>query len=439
MRGEPSHQTVALADVLLRVEAGWSPVCSATPPGRDEWGVLRLSAITSGRFVETEAKTLLPTSVPRDRFEIGPGDVLMSRANGVRALVGVACTVREVRPRLLLPDLAFRLVSDPKQLDPEFLGLALASSDVRRQLDGAMRGTSGQYKISQADVRALRIPLPSPEIQRRIVTAHEVIERRISALERVRAKCEVAEAAMAASALAGGAQGWPTRRLESVATVAAGVTLGSEPVGDGVVELPYLRVANVLDGRIDTAEVKAVRILRSQLDRYALRAGDLLLTEGGDLDKLGRGAVWDGRLDPCLHQNHVFRVRCGEELSSEFLALYTASPAGRAYFQSVGKQTTNLASINSTQVKGMPVPVPPRAEQDRLLGPVRAVRARVEGLGRQIEKLRAVQRGLTEDLLTGRVRVEPRRQHRPLTTTPARTPARNAESVALRTLSTRSG
>ncbi|MFF5776681.1 hypothetical protein ACFY7Y_06970 [Streptomyces virginiae] len=258
-------------------------------------------------------------------------------------------------------------------------------------------------KIGAGAVEDLEIPLPRPEEQSRIVAAHDAIERRIAALERMKAKYEVAEAALSARALSGDTAEWPSHRLESVATVAAGVTLGSEPVGDGVVELPYLRVANVLDGRIDTTEVKAVRILRSQYERYALRAGDLLLTEGGDLDKLGRGAVWDGRLDPCLHQNHVFRVRCGDDLSPDFLALYTSSPAGRAYFQSVGKQTTNLASINSTQVKAMPVPVPPLVEQERLLGPVRAVRVRNEALGRQIEKLRVVQLGLVDDLLSGRV------------------------------------
>jgi type I restriction enzyme S subunit len=363
-----------------------------------------LSAITSGKFLETEAKTLLATAIPRRRFEIRSGDVLMSRANGVRALVGVACTVGTVRPRLLLPDLAFRLVPNAELLDPKFLGLTLSSCNVRQQVDAVMRGTSGQYKISQKDVRNLNIPVPALDDQRRIVAAHEAIGHRITALEQARAKSSMVEVALSASALASGLGEWPIRRLESVATVAAGVTLGSEPTGDGVIELPYLRVANVLDSRIDTADVKTVRIMRSQYARYALRRGDLLLTEGGDLDKLGRGAVWDGRIDPCLHQNHVFRVRCGDALSSDFLELYTSSPAGRAYFQSVGKQTTNLASINSTQVKNMPVPVPPRNDQDRLLAPVRAIRGRIAALSRQIEKLELVQQGVTEDLLTGRVR-----------------------------------
>ncbi|WAX77803.1 restriction endonuclease subunit S [Streptomyces sp. KMM 9044] len=394
---------MALKDVLRKVETGWSPVCDSARPAMDEWGVLKLSAVTSGKFVASEAKRLPNEVLPRIAFEVRRGDVLMSRANGVKALVGVACTVNQVRPRLLLPDLVFRLVADPDLLDPGFLGIVLTSAAVRRQIEAAMRGTSGQYKVSQADVRALEIPrLPLSE-QRDIVAAHKAFERRIGALERMLAKVEIAESALSAHAL--GQVGTAGPRLDSVATVAAGVTLGSELVGDGTIELPYLRVANVLDGRIDTTDVKTVRIVKTQYERYALRKGDLLLTEGGDLDKLGRGAVWDGRIDECLHQNHVFRVRCGEQMLPDFLALYAASPEGRAYFQRVGKQTTNLASINSTQVKQMPVPVPPVEEQRRLLGPVHAARERAAVLQQQIAKLRTIQQGVIEDLLSGRSRV----------------------------------
>ncbi|MGW1812224.1 restriction endonuclease subunit S [Streptomyces sp. NPDC002125] len=407
MRGDEAvtatRPTVPLKSLLKKVETGWSPVCDAAPPALDEWGVLRLSAVTSGTFVPTEAKRLPPAVAPRPTFEVKTGDVLVSRANGVKALVGVACFVGDVRARLLLPDLVFRLTADNGKLDSRFLGIALSSAGLRRQIDAVMRGTSGQYKISKADIQRLELPKVPLAEQRRIVTAHAAFERRIGALERSLDKLSPVAEALAAVALNQSQTDWDRVPLADIATVAAGVTLGSEPVGDGTVELPYLRVANVLDGRIDTKETKTVRILRSQYERFALRKGDLLLTEGGDLDKLGRGAVWDGRIDACLHQNHVFRVRCGERMTPDFLALYTSSPEGRAYFQSVGKQTTNLASINSTQVKQMPVPVPPVAEQVRLLGPVHAVRLRAAALEHQIRKLRTVQQGVVEDLLNGRV------------------------------------
>lgn len=289
-------------------------------------------------------------------------------------------------------------------IDPHFLAYAIRvrTPEILSMVEETSHGTG---RLDTARLQELEIGVPPLAEQRQIVAVHAAFERRIVALERMLGKVLVAEAALCAGALQEPAGGWGRGTLETVATVAAGVTLGSEPVGDGTVELPYLRVANVLDGRIDTLEVKTVRILQTQYARFALRKGDLLLTEGGDLDKLGRGAVWDGRIDECLHQNHVFRVRCGDQMLPDFLALYTSSPEGRAYFQSVGKQTTNLASINSTQVKKMPVPVPPVDEQERLLGPIRSVRSRAAALQKQIGKLRVVQEGVVEDLLSGKVAV----------------------------------
>ncbi|MEU2363195.1 restriction endonuclease subunit S [Streptomyces noursei] len=401
--GGEAHRQVRLKEVLQgNLRNGYSP--KEVP----QWtGVLALGlgCLTGDGFVPRQLKRVPDTPEAR-RALLQEGDLLVSRAN-TRELVGLAGRYQDVGAPCIYPDLMMRLRVNASQCLPSYMELVLRSDAVRRELRALARGTSeSMVKISAGAVENLVVPLPSLDGQRQIVAAHKAVEHRIAALERVQAKSSVAEAALSANALASGVDKWPIQRLESIATVAAGVTLGSEPTGDGVVELPYLRVANVLDGRIDTAEVKTVRILRSQYDRYALRPGDLLLTEGGDLDKLGRGAVWDGRLAPCLHQNHVFRVRCSDVLSSDFLELYTSSPAGRAYFQSVGKQTTNLASINSTQVKDMPVPVPPPEEQDRLLAPVRAIRARIAALSSQIEKLKAVQKGMTEDLLTGRMRLE---------------------------------
>ncbi|MFI5751806.1 restriction endonuclease subunit S [Streptomyces sp. NPDC051644] len=287
-------------------------------------------------------------------------------------------------------------------IDPYFLAYAIR---VRTpEILGMVEETShGTGRLDTARLKELEIGIPPMDEQRRIVAVHGAFERRIGALEQVLSKLDVAREALSAQALSQSqGAGWRVSSLDEVATVAAGVTLGSEPVGEGTIELPYLRVANVLDGRIDTADVKSVRILQAQRERFALREGDLLLTEGGDLDKLGRGAVWDGRIDVCLYQNHVFRVRCGARMSPDFLALYTSSTEGRAYFQRVGKQTTNLASINSTQVKKMPVPVPPVEEQERLLGPIHAVRSRIAVIERHIAKLRVVQQGAVEDLLGGK-------------------------------------
>jgi type I restriction enzyme, S subunit len=165
--------------------------------------------------------------------------------------------------------------------------------------------------------------------------------------------------------------------------------------------LPYLRVANVQDGFIDTSEIKTVRILRTELERYRLRPGDVLMTEGGDFDKLGRGAVWDDSIDPCLHQNHIFRVRCDPSvLLPEYLAMYSASPAGRRFFLSLSKQTTNLASINLTQLKAFLVPIPALPEQRRIIEVLGSVDEAAQSAEWIITKLEQAKQGLRHDLLT---------------------------------------
>lgn len=154
-------------------------------------------------------------------------------------------------------------------------------------------------------------------------------------------------------------KGWSRRPLHEVADVRTGVAKGKTGLIDPV-ELPYLRVANVQDSFINLSEVKTIEVERHQIDRYSLKAGDILMTEGGDFDKLGRGAVWNGTLDPCLHQNHVFAVRAKRELVNPlFLSALSGSEYGRTYFLSCAKRSTNLASINSSQLKAFPVLLPP--------------------------------------------------------------------------------
>ena len=157
--------------------------------------------------------------------------------------------------------------------------------------------------------------------------------------------------------------GWKKTALDHLAEVQTGIAKG-KPINGAAVTVPYLRVANVQDGHVDLSVIKEISLKPSEVDRYSLRKGDVLFTEGGDFDKLGRGTVWNGEIEPCLHQNHVFAVRPNpDRLLPEFLAFQAASQYGRRYFQLSSKQSTNLASINSTQLKQFPVLLPPIPEQ----------------------------------------------------------------------------
>jgi type I restriction enzyme S subunit len=144
-----------------------------------------------------------------------------------------------------------------------------------------------------------------------------------------------------------------------------------------------LRVANVQRGFLELDVIKDIEIPFEELDKFRLQPNDLLITEGGDWDKVGRTAIWRGEIADCIHQNHVFRGRLvSTELRPEWFMLYFNSPVGRRYFESASKQTTNLASINATELRGCPVPTPPLAEQKRIV-------ARVEELLRWCDTLEA--------------------------------------------------
>lgn len=201
---------------------------------------------------------------------------------------------------------------------------------------------------------------------------------------------------------------WAIEMLGSHAQISGGVTLGRSISGLGVVELPYLRVANVQDGYLDLEEIKIVQIFKSEIARYKLECGDVLMNEGGDFDKLGRGAIWAGQLDECLHQNHVFRVRCDtSRLEPRYLTAYSGSYFGRKFFVQASKQTTNLASINSTQLKAFPLRLPPILEQHAINSRLAAIDAKMKTEKTLCNKLQEQKSGLMDDLLTGRVRVPP--------------------------------
>lgn len=164
--------------------------------------------------------------------------------------------------------------------------------------------------------------------------------------------------------------GWTWASLDQLTEIRSGITLNQqEQPADGKL-VPYLRVANVQRGYLDLNDVKEVAVSAKDLADLLLEDGDILFNEGGDRDKLGRGWVWEGQLDNCIHQNHVFRARpVTDEIESRFVSIW-ANTFGKAYFERVAKQTTNLASINLGKLAQLPVPLPSCAEQQVILSKI---------------------------------------------------------------------
>jgi type I restriction enzyme S subunit len=130
--------------------------------------------------------------------------------------------------------------------------------------------------------------------------------------------------------------------------------------------------------------VATIDIPVDDLARYALKPGDVLMNEGGDFDKLGRGCVWEGQIQPCISQNHVFAVR-PREIASEWLNAVIGSDYARYYFMSRSKQSTNLASISSTNLMELPVVLPPVKEQTEILSYVAVETSRFDALSAEAQ------------------------------------------------------
>lgn len=163
-------------------------------------------------------------------------------------------------------------------------------------------------------------------------------------------------------------QDWQWERLGNLADIVGGVTKGRKLDGRSTISLPYLRVANVQDGYLDLEQIKYIDVLREDLEKYRLEHGDILYTEGGDRDKLGRGTIWKDEIKDCIHQNHVFRARLiSDSISNSFIAYFSRTTLAKDYFFKRAKQTVNLASINMTILSNFPVPLPSSQEQVQIL------------------------------------------------------------------------
>lgn len=153
---------------------------------------------------------------------------------------------------------------------------------------------------------------------------------------------------------------WRWLRLGDVAEVVGGITKdGSKQGRDDLIEVPYLRVANVQRAALALENVSTIRVPEHKAEALALQPGDVLLNEGGDRDKLARGWVWEGQIADCIHQNHVFRARVTEPGLSPYFLSWTTNTIGSRWAEINGKQSVNLASISLRMIRRMPVVVPP--------------------------------------------------------------------------------
>jgi type I restriction enzyme, S subunit len=332
-----------------------------------------------------------------ESYLLKEGDVLLARSG---ATVGKAFIYRKEWGQACFAGYLIKFSCNRDLLLPEFLFQFTQSSIYWAQVkSGTIQSTIQNFSAEKYS--ELFIPLPPIERQQKIceyldretqkidslIAAKKrllelLAEKRRSMITQAVTRGLTVDVSMKDSGVAWIGQipeDWNIVSLSFLAKVKSGVAKGRNLGSNQTMHVPYLRVANVQDGYVNLDDVANIEVLPEEVSAFSLRRGDVLMNEGGDADKLGRGAVWDAAIEPCLHQNHVFAVRC-HGIEPEWLSTLTGSSYAKAYFESRAKQSTNLASISSTNLKELPVVLPPRDMQISIVNELRGLLTKLDAL-----------------------------------------------------------
>jgi type I restriction enzyme, S subunit len=311
---------VRLGEILLAIEAGRSFTCEPRRATRDEWGIIKVSAMTWGKFDAQENKAVPAGRSIDPRYEIRPGDILVSRAN-TEAYVGAPVLVGQCRPHLLLSDKSLRLIPG-SGIDRQWLVYALASPTVRRQISAKSTGAQESMRnISQATLAEISIFLPPPAEQRRIVEVLEDHLSRLDAANRLALSSQAQHAVLRRALLnqlrkSAIERGGKLAQLGTVAETMLGKMLDAQKnTGEPT---PYLRNINVRWGWFNLNEIDTVPMSIEQQTKFSLLAGDILACEGGEP---GRCAIWSGTPKIMAFQKALHRIRPSDSIDSRWIAL----------------------------------------------------------------------------------------------------------------------
>ena len=387
------------------------------PTGEHDTVVLRSTDINldgSWRIHDPAVRHI--SGVDKVRKRLAYGDIVVVKSSGSPAHLGKSAIVTEevadISP--CFANFVQRLRPSPST-DSRYIWYVLNSKWAADEMASLGNTTTGLRNLNGTIIGSIRIPVTRVSEQRAIADYLDTETGRIDALISKKRRMIELLYEYDRRLLDDYFQQFRSdsfARLGYLAQVRSGVTLsGTRPVRRRDVTVPYLRVANVQQDRLDLNEVKTVTVDPVTARRTALRNGDVLMTEGGDIDKLGRGTVWRGEIDPCLHQNHVFAVRVRtQDLLPEFLALVTRTSYARRYFEMTGVRSTNLASTNSSKVASFKIPFPDLSTQIELVHAYqngwRVLERTRTAIGHQLDLLQERRQALITAAVTGELAVQ---------------------------------
>ncbi|MBS6368961.1 MAG: restriction endonuclease subunit S [Faecalibacterium prausnitzii] len=294
--------------------------------------------------------------VPRGCFAYNP-----SRIN-----VGSVDWQRDEERVIVSP--LYNVFSVSPEIDQQYLYYYLKSSATSYRIKEVATG-SVRDNLRLSMLYDFMIELPSLDVQRQIVSNLDllasIIRQRNQQLTKLDELIKARFVEMFGDMLLNSLE-WPEKPLEGLADIVSGITKGRKTTETGLIEVPYMAVSNVKSGYIDWTTIKTILATKQEIEQYRLMPDDILMTEGGDPDKVGRGAIIKNPLKYSIHQNHIFRVRLDKsELLPAYFAEYLQHQKAKRYFLGCAKQTTGIASINMRQLRALPVLIPPLPLQNQ--------------------------------------------------------------------------
>lgn len=200
---------------------------------------------------------------------------------------------------------------------------------------------------------------------------------------------------------------WDVDRIDSAFDIQQGKQV-SQRNRDGEHQRPFLRTKNVFWNRLDLTELDQMHFSEAEQSRLELRAGDLLVCEGGSI---GRTALWNNEVEGCLHQNHLHRLRVKSgRADAQFgvFWLWYAFDVAKLYF---GRgNITTIPNLSQSKLAELPMALPPLPEQTKIAGILSTVQRAIEEQERIIQTTTELKKALMQKLFTEGLRNEPQKQ-----------------------------
>ncbi|TSA85496.1 hypothetical protein FNU79_09880 [Deinococcus detaillensis] len=378
-----------LGEMVAGVEAGLNVKCEERPPESNERGLVKISAVTWGRFQEDQSKTLSVSTIVPENRRIEPGDFLISRANTIE-LVGACVIVNHITRNLYLSDKVLRLrfkVENQKSWILHFL----RSKEGRNQIESLSSGNQlSMRNLSQNALLSILLPLPPLPEQTRIADKLDALLSRVESgrerLERVpkllkRFRRSVLSAAVSGELTrewrGGGDAEWEEIAVGDVVTALNGRPFPSAEYTTAGVRL--IRPGNLhISGKVVWTEKNTSYLPESWLTdnaSFLMHQGDLLmnLTAQSLKDEfLGRVCVKEDNIPALLNQRIcAFKPKTKYDVRP-YLWVYFKSPQFRLFVDTLDTGTL-IKHIHSRQVLAHEMLFPKSVEQTEIVRRVEAL------------------------------------------------------------------